>query len=199
MRSSSVIASAVLCTLALQPIRMGEAAESSAQRSMQGTDLIQLLEQVAPRLKKRFIVDPHARTEVLVVNLDPKRMTYDDLQAILSVHGFVATDEAHGIVRIVPDERARQLPMPILEGASKLGPEEMVTQRIDAGSLTAAQLVPILRPLLPQYAHLVAHPETNSLIVVARHANVKMIESIVGDLRSRPAVMPKEPRESPNQ
>jgi len=43
----------------------------------------------------------------------------------------------------------------------------------------AAQLVPILRPLLPQYAHLAALPYENTLLIVDRYANVKRIEAIV--------------------
>jgi len=43
----------------------------------------------------------------------------------------------------------------------------------------AAFLVPILRPMLPQYAHLAAAVCSNSLLVVDSYANVRRIETIV--------------------
>jgi general secretion pathway protein D len=169
------------------------AADAPDNAATQGIELMELLEISAERLKKRFIIDPRVSGRALIVNLDPKRMSYADLQSVLSVHGFVAMEEMNGTVRIVPDANARQLPMPLLdEKPSTLGADEMVTKRIDVGSLQATQLVPILRPLLPQYAHMVAHGETNSLIVSARHANVQMIEKIVRELASRPSTAVRE-------
>jgi general secretion pathway protein D len=46
-------------------------------------------------------------------------------------------------------------------------------------SVPAAQLVPILRPLLPQQAHLVAIACTNVLVIVDTFANVQRIEKLV--------------------
>jgi general secretion pathway protein D len=46
----------------------------------------------------------------------------------------------------------------------------------------AAFLVPILRPMLPQYAHLAAAVCSNSLLVVDSYANVRRIETIVKTL-----------------
>jgi general secretion pathway protein D len=184
--SDFVVASMLLSLWLVPPAQAADATQSAPA---QGIELMELLELSAERLKKRFIIDPRVSGRALIVNLDPKRMSYADLQTVLSVHGFVATEEMNGTVRILPDANARQLPMPLLDDKrSELGPEEMVTKRIDVGSLQATQLVPILRPLLPQYAHLVAHAETNSLIVSARHANVQMIEKIVRELSSRPSV-----------
>ena len=164
------------------------AAESPPAPSQQGVDLMELLELSAERLKKRFIIDPRVQGQALLVNIDPKRLSYSDLQSILSVHGLVATEESNGTVRIVPDANARQLPMPLLkEQRSDIGDHEMVTKVLDAGPLKATELVPILRPLLPQYAHLVGNANTNTLVIVARHENVRMIEGIIRDLQKRPS------------
>jgi general secretion pathway protein D len=43
----------------------------------------------------------------------------------------------------------------------------------------AALLVPILRPLMPQYAMLAAAVCSNSLLIVDSYANVRRIETIV--------------------
>ena len=46
-------------------------------------------------------------------------------------------------------------------------------------SIPSAQVVPILRSLLPQSAHLAAFSCTNELLIVDTYANVRRIEGIV--------------------
>jgi general secretion pathway protein D len=59
------------------------------------------------------------------------------------------------------------------------GPDDMATQVIQVQNVGAAQLVPILRPLIPQYGHMVAHTGSNMLIISDRAANLARIVSIV--------------------
>jgi type II secretory pathway component GspD/PulD (secretin) len=49
-------------------------------------------------------------------------------------------------------------------------------------NVDTAQLVPILRPLLSQAAHLAAHLDTNQLIVEDRYENVQRITALVRSL-----------------
>ena len=53
-------------------------------------------------------------------------------------------------------------------------------------TLREAQLVPILRPLLPQAAGLAAFPQTNSLVIVDRFANLRRIEGLIKALDNTP-------------
>ena len=85
----------------------------------------------------------------------------------LEVHGFVALDSGDAI-QIVPDANARF-------GAG----DDYVTQAIVLDNIGAAQLVPILRPLLPQSAHLAAHPPSNALIVADRPNNIARMLSLI--------------------
>jgi general secretion pathway protein D len=85
----------------------------------------------------------------------------------LEVHGFVALDSG-GAIQIVPDANARF-------GAG----DDYVTQAIVLDNIGAAQLVPILRPLLPQSAHLAAHQVSNALIVADRPQNMRRMLDLV--------------------
>ena len=57
--------------------------------------------------------------------------------------------------------------------------DEIVTQVIAVRNVSAAQLVPILRPLIPQYGHLAAYPASNMLIISDRAANVNRMMRII--------------------
>ncbi len=57
--------------------------------------------------------------------------------------------------------------------------DEIVTQVIQVRNVSAGQLVPILRPMMPQSAHLAAYPSANMLIISDRAANVSRIVRII--------------------
>jgi general secretion pathway protein D len=62
---------------------------------------------------------------------------------------------------------------------ASIAADEWVTRVLTTTNIEAVQLVPILRPLLPQAAHLAAHGTTNRLIVMDRYGNVRRITEIV--------------------
>jgi len=133
---------------------------------------------VAKRTGKKFIIDPRVRADVTVIGQDPMSVDYATLLTILGVHGFVAVEQG-GYVKVIPDANARQVPVPMMTGKESFADGEFVNRVIAVKSASAAQLVPVLRPLLPQYAHLVAFPCKNALLIVDSYANVKRIEQIV--------------------
>jgi general secretion pathway protein D len=53
--------------------------------------------------------------------------------------------------------------------------DEIVTLVVQAKNACAAQLVPVLRPMMPQAAHLAAEVQSNSLIISDRSSNARRI------------------------
>lgn len=172
------------------------AAEGMPAARVEGVPLRAIIESVSERLNKSFIVDPRVDASVEVVGVDLKRIAYPEFLAILEVHGFVAIDDGK-LTKIIPAANARHQPTPLVnERNSNVGDDAIVTRIVDAAPLQATQLVPILRPLMPQQAHLVADARTNSLILVDTYANVARIEKIVRDLQKRP-LAPEPPPTKP--
>ena len=140
-------------------------------------DLRQVVEAVGEVTGRNFLVDPRVTGQVTFLSYSPMSPDafYQAFLATLSVHGFVAV-ERDGLVRIVPDATARVHPGAAGDAEGDL----IVTQVAQLENVGAAQLVPILRPLIPQYGHLAAHPGSNTLIVVDRAANVNRMLDIIG-------------------
>jgi len=132
-------------------------------------DIRVVAEQVSQVIGRTIIVDPRVRAQVTVLSNAPMSPPafYRLFQSVLEVHGFVALDSGDAL-QIVPDANARF-------GAGS----DYVTQAIVLENIAAAQLVPILRPLLPQSAHLAAHPTSNSLIVADRPQNIQRILTLI--------------------
>jgi general secretion pathway protein D len=85
---------------------------------------------------------------------------YEAFLSILQVHGYVAVP-AGDIIKIIPDASARQHPG--LLSTADAGGDDIVTQVIQVNNIGAAQLVPILRPLIPQYGHLAVSDRANNV------------------------------------
>lgn len=152
--------------------------EQSITPNYVGVELRSVIEAVSSITGKNFIIDPRVRAEVTLLSATPMTTDafYEAFLSLLQVHGFVAVQTGE-IIKIVPDASSRQYPgYPNLEGAAN---DDIVTQVIKIQNVSAAQLVPILRPLIPQYGHLAAHAGSNMLIISDRANNVDRILNIV--------------------
>jgi general secretion pathway protein D len=121
----------------------------------------------------------HGNIEIL--GQDIGAVTYGDLLSILLVNGYTAVEGSNYItVVLVSDIRATPLPLATAKESYPDG--QFVTMVIAVKNTMAAALVPILRPLLPTYAHLAAMPCTNQLVVVDNFASVKRLEKLIASL-----------------
>jgi general secretion pathway protein D len=165
--------------------------ESASQSSDAGIPIEQIIAAVAHKTGKKYLIDPRVRAHVQLIGQDPSNITYSDLLTILQVHGFIAV-EGGGYVRVLPDANARQVAQPQMSSGQTFPDAQIVNYVIPVKNGPAGQLVPILRPLLPQYAHLAAALCPNSLLVVDSFANVKRIETLVKALDVGPPYKPEK-------
>ncbi|MDJ0813263.1 MAG: type II secretion system secretin GspD [Woeseiaceae bacterium] len=142
-------------------------------------DIREIVEAVGEVTGRSFILDPRVNAKVTVLSSTPMSAEafYETFLSILQVHGYVAVNSGN-LIKIVPDATARQYAGPI-GSSSAAGGDDIVTQVIPLQNVGAAQLVPILRPLIPQYGHLAAHPGSNMLIISDRAANVTRMITII--------------------
>ena len=196
----------VACAWAQPSSDASSASESASRGSVPGgIPITQLIATVSRSSGKKFIIDPRVRGDVSLVGINPSSVSYAELLTILHLHGFVAGEQG-GIVLVVPDASARTMPSPLLTEKETRPDAEIVTDTMQVKNAPAGLLVPLLRPMLPQYAHLAADVCNNTLIIVDTFANVKRIEAIVRRLdvgesfKSHPceaSAAPSAPRELP--
>lgn len=153
-------------------------ATASAERVENGVPISKLLAAVAKKTGKKFVVDPRVRADVEIIGQDTSNMSFGDLLTVLHLYGFIAV-EYGGYVNVIPDANARQVPTPLLAGKETRPDAEIVTKVITVKSASAAQLVPILRPMVPQYGHLAAMTAVNKLIYVDTFANVQRLQAVI--------------------
>jgi general secretion pathway protein D len=149
-----------------------------------------LVERVERSSKKTFLIDRRATQQVYLGSVKPEDVNYATLLAILRTNGMAATT-IEGRVNIVPVFDIRSLDVPIVQNDdANIPADEWVTRILTTNKKEASSMVPILRPLLPQPAHLSAMcgscepgaqncTNCRQLIIVDRYANVKRITAIV--------------------
>jgi general secretion pathway protein D len=141
-------------------------------------DIRQIVEAVSAVTDRNFILDPRVNAKVTMLSSSPMTPEefYEAFQSVLEVHGYVAV-EAGNVVKIIPDAAVRQYPTGL--GSETDSAEDVVTRVIEVENVGAAQLVPVLRPLIQQYGHLASPPGSNMLIISDRAANVERIIKII--------------------
>jgi general secretion pathway protein D len=143
-------------------------------------DLGQIIQAVGEVTGKNFIIDPRVNAKVTMVSSTPMSPAafYEAFLAVLQVYGYVAVP-AGKVIKIVPNTDLRQLPANDLPNNVSSTSDEIVTQIVTLKNVSAAQLVPMLRPLVPTYGHLAAYPGGNMLIISDRASNVNRVVRII--------------------
>lgn len=181
-----VLAFACLLTCAAALAQQQQQQQQAAQQAtitpnFRDADLASIIDAVSQITGKTFLLDPRTRgVQVTILSSTPVSPDafYQIFLSILAVHGFIAVP-AGNVIKILPDANARQLPADDLPARVSGESDELVTQVIAVHNVSAAQLVPVLRPLIPQYGHLVAYQPSNMLIISDRAANVNRMMRII--------------------
>jgi general secretion pathway protein D len=163
------------------PLEADERPGVAAAPEDAGVPVHAVIRAVAKKTGKRFLIDSKLHGNVLLVGEEADNVTYGELLAILQAEGFTAV-EGGGFVRVIPDAIVRQLALPLVVGTATYHDAEYVAAVIPVRKVPAATLVPLLRPLLPQQAHLAASICSNALLMVDTFANIRRIESLVAAL-----------------
>jgi general secretion pathway protein D len=167
-----LIAAIAFCVLA------SPYANAQTTPNFREADIRKIVEAVSEVTGKTFILDPRVTAKVTILSKTPLSADafYEAFLSILEVHGYVAITTG-AVIKIVPDASARQ--KPTLLSTDGAAADDIVTQVVKVNNIGAAQLVPILRPLIPQYGHLAAHPGSNMLIISDRAQNLERMVSII--------------------
>lgn len=171
------------CALVLLPALCAAAVRQalSITPNFKDADIVQIAQAVAAATGKNFILDPRVHAQVTMFSSTPMSPPafYQAFLSILQVYGFIAVPAGHGIVKIVPNAEARQMPSIDLPKTVSPSSDEIVTQVVAVKNVSAAELVPILRPMIPQWGHLAAYPPSNILIISDRASNVYRMMKII--------------------
>tara|TARA_R110002110_G_scaffold91264_2_gene237551 strand:- start:171936 stop:173912 length:1977 start_codon:yes stop_codon:yes gene_type:complete len=148
--------------------------------NLKETDIQELIKFVAEATDTTIVVDPAVKGKVKVVSSRPVNRSelYELFLSILEVHGYTAV-RSGGVVRVIQSKDARSAPVTVRDDNRGKASDEYVTQVIRLENISAAKLIPVLRPLVPQQAHMAAYAPSNAIIISDISSNIDRISSII--------------------
>lgn len=174
-RAGMVLAAAIV---------LGSVASAQQQQlitpNFRDAEITTVIEAVQMATGRTIIPDPRVRTQVTMISSTPMtpEAFYEAFLSILEVHNFVAIDQGN-VVKIIPNANTRFYPTETLPNRVSSTSDKIITQVIPVKNVSAAQLLPALRPLVPNFAHMTVFAPSNIIIISDRAANVDRIMRIV--------------------
>ena len=135
---------------------------------------------------KNFILDPRITGNFNIVSVNPisRDLVYPILLSALRLHGYAAVEEK-GFVKIVPEADAKlNFSKTETVGTTSFNTsgDKIITQVYPLQHESAAQLVPVLRPLITPNNVIAVYPNSNTLVITDYAENIKRINKIISSI-----------------
>jgi len=128
---------------------------------------------------EEILIDPRVKARVRLYGKQLEDLKISDLHTIINLHGY-AMVKIDGLYVVMPQVNVKQNNVKVYTGVEKdIYDAEIVTALIEVHNIPAAQLVPILRPLVPQQGHLAAYAPNNRIILTDTFGNAKRLIEII--------------------
>ncbi|SAI69110.1 general secretion pathway protein D [Bordetella ansorpii] len=145
------------------------------------TDIPAVLRVLARFTQRNFLVDPRVKGKLTLVSEQPvpSDTAYSMLLGALRMQGFTVVD-VNGVSRVVPEADAK------LQGGAVAGSGQpgggIVTRTFRLNYETAADLVPVLRPMIAPNNPITAYPGNNTLVITDYADNLDRIAKIIANV-----------------
>lgn len=151
------------------------AQENTHSLNFQDADIRLLIETVSDMTNKNFVVDPQVSGKVTVISGHPmsEDAVYDTFLAVLSVHGYAAVRDGNSI-KIISEADAGG----IIGDFGAANDSDFVTRIVKLKYVPATELTTMLKSI-NQKAKIIAHKESNILIISDRSKNVERMLGII--------------------
>ncbi len=152
--------------------------------NLRNADIRAVIAEVSRITGKNFIIDPRVQGKISIASGSPmtNNALYQVFLSMLQVTGFSAVPSGD-VIKIIPALDAKTQ-APDLLNQMKHTPrgEEIMIQVIPVKHVPSEQLVPVLRPLMPQSSNVSAYAPSNMLILSGQANNIKQLARIISQV-----------------
>lgn len=156
-----------------------QADEENITLNFVNSDIVSVIKAVGQITGKNFLIDPRVKGTINIVSSKPvsRALIYPILLSALRLQGYAAV-ESNGVTKILPEADAK-LNYTQTTGSTPPAGGEIVTQVYVLKHQSAAQLIPVLRPLISPNNTVAAYPNSNTLVITDYADNLKRIDHII--------------------
>ena len=151
--------------------------------NLQDADILSVINEVSLETGKNFVVDPRVSGKISLVSSKPIKSSeiYQVFLSVLELLGYSAIPNGN-VIKIVPNMESAEFATRIANRHSPGKGDEIVVRVIPLDNVSASQLIPVIRPLLPQWSNVTAYLPGNVLIIVGRAANLQRIVNVIRNI-----------------
>lgn len=178
-RLRHLAALALVCLLACLP-RFAHAQGDAVVLNFVNADIPSVIKAVGELTGRNFVIDPRVKGTVIITSARPvsRSLVYPILLSALRMQGFTAI-EGQGATKIVPEVEAKQNWSVIRGKVLNERGDRIVTQVYPLQHENAAQMLPVLRPLIGANNAIAVLPASNTLIITDYADNLRRIGAII--------------------
>lgn len=176
-------------TIAVTPAAPADITNNTADKSakrlwnLQDADILSVITEVSQETGKNFIVDPRVSGKISLISSKPLKQNevYQVFLSVLGLLGYSAIPSGN-VVKIIPNMESGEQATPVATNQIPGRGDEVVVRVIPLENVSASQLIPVLRPMLPQWSNISAYTPGNVIILLGRASNLDRIHTIIEDV-----------------
>ena len=160
----------------------GVASAESWKVNLQDADIKAFINEVATITDQNFVLDPRINGNVTVISNKAlsRDQIYELFLTVMQVNGIAAI-KSGTTTKLVPDNVAKQSGIAVDLTGEMVG-EALTTRVIYLNNTQAAEILGVVRPLMPQSAHAAAVPGVNALVLSDRADSLNQLTALIRDL-----------------
>ncbi len=166
-------------------IKAAEVDKGKSLETFPTFDLRTIVNDYAVRSNSHILIDPRVKATVSLFGIESSEIKKSDLLTILHIHGYslVRIDDLDIVMPLVSIKQSNAK-IKDSDDRKYLG-SEIVTTVVEVQNVPATHIVPLLRPLMAQQAHIGAYPPTNKIVLVDTHENTERITTLIKSLDTK--------------
>lgn len=151
--------------------------------NLQDADILSVINEVSQETGKNFIIDPRVTGKITLISTKPlqQKEVYDVFLSVLGVLGYSAIPSGD-MVKIVPNMEAGEQATTVATNSTPGKGDETVVRVIPLQNISAVQLIPVLRPMLPQWSNIASYNPSNILVIMGRASNLQRIVDVIQEV-----------------
>ncbi|OGT44801.1 MAG: type II secretion system protein GspD [Gammaproteobacteria bacterium RIFCSPHIGHO2_12_FULL_37_34] len=151
--------------------------------NLQDADILSVINEVSQETGKNFVVDPRVSGKISLVSSKPlrKEEVYQVFLSVLGLLGYSAIPSGN-VIKIVPNMESAEQAIALASKQSPGKGDEVVVRVVALDNISATQLMPIIRPMLPQWSNVATYSPGNVLILLGRATNLERIIKVIQDV-----------------
>jgi len=153
--------------------------------NLQDADILSIINEVSLETGKNFIVDPRVSGKISLISSKPLKPNevYQVFLSVLGLLGYTAIPSGD-VVKIIPNVESTEMATRVATNKTPGRGDEIVVRVIPLENVSAAQLLPVIRPMLPQWSNISAYTPGNVLILIGHAANLNRIMTVIQNIDS---------------